>query len=439
MIGKSIAQVRVSDLQQLIDSQVPEGRNLEYKKAVPVSQEQQREQRRKEPNAEPIDQSVAEGKGIGTFGRDALLEELVGFANAGGGIILLGMAETADAPPRAANICAIPHVIALEGRFLAQIIDQIEPRLPFAAVRAIVLDEERGSGVLLIETQSSSVGPHWVRNTRKATVRREDKNYPLSMPEIHDMVMRNARRFDVLSARFDEASSTFEGRVLRRYKRSALSSDSQLGAVGYLFELSKSAYAIRATVIAHQELGLSRLENFRQLGQIGFLTEDGSRPDYAEDVKPRGKLRRMLGGVLSEADYDRFYISHKVERQGFVEVNFISTDSSPARISHQYFAATIANALAHYDSLRRLAGSQDMPGELELEIISLRDVTFSVDKIPPGTQAISLPYRSSFPRITVSDRASFDYCLEELSNDLRNACNLSSINQPYAMSFNGSN
>jgi len=87
--------------------------------------------------------------------------------------------------------------------------DVIEPRLPYVAVKAIQTEAD-GSGVLLLETQSSVLGPHWVRPTRTVTIRREDRADPLSMPEIHDMVLRNARRFSEVEARLATATAAFE-------------------------------------------------------------------------------------------------------------------------------------------------------------------------------------------------------------------------------------
>ena len=95
--GKSVAEVTEVDLQRLIDEGWPEGRYVEFKEGVPISKEEQKRLRSSEGD-QTTDRSPMNVGTLQPFGRDELLAELVAFANADGGVLILGLAETADAP-----------------------------------------------------------------------------------------------------------------------------------------------------------------------------------------------------------------------------------------------------------------------------------------------------------------------------------------------------
>ncbi len=196
--GKPAARVTPADIQQLIDDKVPEGRHLEYKRDIPISDEEQK-QARGAGRGDPQDRSWLQNRPLRAFGRDKLMEELVAFANADGGVLILGITETKSEPARANGFNLLPDVVSLERRLRDALVDCIEPRLPFASVVAVPT-EPSGAGVVILETEQSRLGPHRVRRTREATIRREDRCDQMTMAEIHDMVIRNARRFDAVTA-----------------------------------------------------------------------------------------------------------------------------------------------------------------------------------------------------------------------------------------------
>jgi hypothetical protein len=114
MFGKPIAQAGLADLHRLKADGVPEGRHLEFKKDIPVSPEERARQRKANSTATPVDRTWVSSNGLMAFGRDALIEELVAFANADGGVIVLGLEQTATEPARAGDINALPDVAKLE-------------------------------------------------------------------------------------------------------------------------------------------------------------------------------------------------------------------------------------------------------------------------------------------------------------------------------------
>jgi hypothetical protein len=211
--GKPAARVTAADIQQLIDDKEPEGRYLEYTRDIPISDEEQK-QARGAGRGDPQDRSWLQNRPLRAFGRDKLMEELVAFANADGGVLILGITETKSEPARANGFNLLPDVVSLERRLRDALVDCIEPRLPFASVVAVPIAPS-GEGVVILETEPSRLGPHRVRGTREATIRREDRCDQMTMAEIHDMVIHNARRLDAVTATLEERAKVFQKTFFR--------------------------------------------------------------------------------------------------------------------------------------------------------------------------------------------------------------------------------
>jgi len=92
VFGKPIANATRDDLDRLIIDGIGEGRHLEFKQDFPSR------------DTSSMTQGWTPGKPVPPNRIHALLEEPVAFANADGGVIVLGMKETRDKPPRAASL-----------------------------------------------------------------------------------------------------------------------------------------------------------------------------------------------------------------------------------------------------------------------------------------------------------------------------------------------
>lgn len=68
MFGKPIAQALEADIVRLKTEGVPEGRHLEFKRAVPVSEEERKKQKKIDPTRIPEDRSWM-NQGDGSFSR----------------------------------------------------------------------------------------------------------------------------------------------------------------------------------------------------------------------------------------------------------------------------------------------------------------------------------------------------------------------------------
>jgi hypothetical protein len=138
------------------------------------------------------------GADFTAYARDRLLREVIAFANAQGGTLIIGMDETTDEPPRAAVICPLPRIHDLATRMENAARACIDPVLPGLQIRGVEVGGGSGEGVLLFRTGASPTGPHRVANDGHAYIRRGASSVKMTMREIQDLTLDLARGADRL-------------------------------------------------------------------------------------------------------------------------------------------------------------------------------------------------------------------------------------------------
>ena len=102
VLSKPAEQIDAGDIERLIESEVPEGEQIEFKESLPSNNK----------SGDPW--MSGEGR-IGDKARNELVEEVVAFANAYGGTLLLGIRESETRPAVAAEITPVPRCADLGG------------------------------------------------------------------------------------------------------------------------------------------------------------------------------------------------------------------------------------------------------------------------------------------------------------------------------------
>ena len=77
VLSKPADQIGIDDIKALITSKVPEGEQIEFKESLPAKKQ-------------PLDPWITGKDEIGDPAKNKILEEVVAFANAHGGALLLG-------------------------------------------------------------------------------------------------------------------------------------------------------------------------------------------------------------------------------------------------------------------------------------------------------------------------------------------------------------
>ena len=115
VLSKPKDEIDLSDIEYLIDSKVPEGERIEFKRTL---------QAKGDGSPDPW----MSGQGlIGDRAKNEILKEVVAFGNAQGGALLLGIVESKNKPPIAAEISPIPRCAELAERLKLVFRDCVEP------------------------------------------------------------------------------------------------------------------------------------------------------------------------------------------------------------------------------------------------------------------------------------------------------------------------
>ena len=174
MFEKRLSELTADDIKALVERRAAEGMELEFKQALDDKQGFE--------NA-----------------RDDLAREIIAFANAYGGTLVVGIAEDGDR--RAGSITPLKDCNTLAERLAKAVPDRIEPRIPGFECEGVVTEANGTDGVVVIRVPASVLGPHRFKVTAKSRdghiyVRRNTESMPTSMQEVHDLVLNQARSGD---------------------------------------------------------------------------------------------------------------------------------------------------------------------------------------------------------------------------------------------------
>src|SRR5690349_4778078 len=151
IFSKPIEEITVADLDALIVREARETSELEFKGELPFKPEKGQPQ--------IADRWIEKGDRVGTYARDQLLAELIAFANADGGTLVLGMRETDEEPRRAERLQPLPRCEDLARRLVDACEDMIEPRLPVVLGRGLPASSG-DDGFVVLRVAKSLSGPH---------------------------------------------------------------------------------------------------------------------------------------------------------------------------------------------------------------------------------------------------------------------------------------
>ena len=198
VLSKPADQVGVSDLEELINSEVPESDQIEFKENLST-------------RGESRDRWITDGDRIGKKAKDSVLEEAVAFANAYGGALLIGIRESESSPPVAAEIKPIPRCADLAERLKLVFRDCVEPQIPSVEIFAVPTAGD--CGVVVIRTGRSRMAPHRVTTTLVCPIRRSDRCEKMTMREIQDLTLNMSRGLERLERKLSIRSERFEQEI----------------------------------------------------------------------------------------------------------------------------------------------------------------------------------------------------------------------------------
>ena len=389
VLSKPADQISIRDIQALIDSQVPEGEQIEFKESLPA----------KKGNTDPW---IEDRNTIGDRAKNEILEEVVAFANAYGGVCLLGIKESSTKPPVAAAISPIPRCAELAESLKLVFRDRVEPQLPQIEIIPIKTDGE--SGIIICRVGQSRLAPHRDKKTRICPIRRSDRCEKMSMREIQDLTLNISRGLERLEKRLSERSERFQ----QEFER---------------IEEPKKAFGIRATAIpVGDEIRFDRvfrhhriIEDLCEPWRSALQRKDGTRIYDASDTEPGSRWRPILRGARAERypeDNSPQKASKQIYREihcdGLIELGHISGPTPLSEMQDPILFLNMppilfANLITQAHRVRNQAGVPTAEYAVEVEIhvrgvpaIVLNDNNyFRLGKLDPDT----IP----FPRYPLDD------------------------------------
>ena len=409
MLSKPAVQIDISDIKSLMASKVPEGEQIEFKERLPAK-------------GESNDPCEAGENKIGEHAKNALLKEAVGFANAYGGAVLLGIRESEAKPPVAVEIVPIQRCADLAERLKLVFRDRVEPQLPRIDIFAVPTEVE--SGVVIIRVGRSRLAPHRVTKTLVCPVRRSDRCEDMSMREIQDMTLNVSRGIERLERRLLERAKRFR----QEFER---------------LETPKDAWGIRLTAVpVGDEIRIDRV--FRQGGLAEEFKEPWHNVLQGGNARPLAGLQSIdmfpnywqprLRAARAEREVTLYnnlpYNSYQeLHCDGLIELGFVSGRGEkphPFPLLPGLPIDMFANLVVWADCIRKQALAPTAEYALEVEMIAIggsvevrnADSLHLISRFPPPKFQ---PGSTIFPKYSLGDPDEIPDLLKSFHRDFWNS------------------
>ncbi len=402
IIAKRIEDIVLEDIHQLIVEFVSEGDQIEYKRTL--------------PSKKGDDPWIKGEDRIGDYARNNILEEVVGFANAHGGTLLIGLEETKEKPARASDIVSVPKATELVERIKLQIRDCIDPPLILCHVHSVATGSN-DDGIILIRVPASPMAPHKLKPTNECYIRRSDRTEKMSMREIQDLTLSVARRLETIDSRFVNLREKF------------------LSKVKYIpTDGTKRIIAVRAACVPI--LGDTFVDNIfrnrdahpvynpqRRIYEKGFERDIGM---------PLSTLipTPILRGVRLSTESTGFRLEQDVYANGDMSFEVIKVSESQGEdyLFSSWFLGNAWNAIESVYKFRKAAGVPDIEFGVELEVFFRPGGVLKVDSLRrSGPHAIigEIHHESGiFPRYSIRSEDELEMLIIQSITDLYNSCGI---------------
>jgi hypothetical protein len=195
MFGKRPSELTPDDIDRVVSEQVQEGSQVECKGTLPAK-------------GSAVDPWVSGRDHVGEFARNKLVEEVIAFANAYGGWLLVGIEETREKPARASALVPIRDCAELAERLRLMCRDCIEPTLPILEVAGVAMETDR-AGVVVFHVPKSRMAPHRHTVTKECYIRRADRTEKMTMREVQDLTLQVERGLAAIERQFQKQRQQF--------------------------------------------------------------------------------------------------------------------------------------------------------------------------------------------------------------------------------------
>lgn len=391
MFQKRASELQAADIDVVLREEWQEGTNLELKGALPA----------KSPSGDSWLQSQAS---VGDYARNQLVKEVIAFANAHGGTMIVGITETSDKPARAKVLSPLPKCHELADRLRLMVRDYIEPRLSIIDVVGVAT-EATGEGVVVFQIPPSRLGPHRHMQTRHCYFRRGDRSEEMTMREIQDLTLHLDRGLRERERRLAERHEMF----VREHQR-------------FMDIEDHPTVGTRVTLVPLADLYMDRVfdNDFVAPVRRQFRATQGKQDRILNMPFGGVAFRPILRGTQSSELDGRTRAIRELHCDGLVEYSLLHRLEPPRFAFYAgWFMCLIANALTTVERFRRASGGADTEYGMELELWVRRgDVSvLGYADLASGDYGALPEGRRIFPHYSVGDSLEFSKLCAVIERD----------------------
>jgi hypothetical protein len=353
MFSRRLQELTAADVQGVVDGQLQEDAEVEFKETLPAKTGQ--------------DRWMKDQQQVGDYARNELLAEVIAFANAFGGTMVLGVAESDDKPARAKVVVPLPKCVDLADRLRLQCRDCIEPQIPMLEVVGVPVQPD-GAGVVVFRAPRSRMAPHRHTVTRECYARRADRTEKMTMREIQDLTLNVERGLTAIESEFTRSAKAFGERFAG-------------------FVENHEAFGMRATAVPLIPISIEDLQKNPEahlpLVRIAGLVEEDKQIPNAKDFNvvvflpiDHVNYRPTLRGIDGKGGHKDFALELYGSASGLLEYRLMiklggqQADARARAIFPDWVMGMAANCICGIERYRRLAAATEVEYGLELQITS---------------------------------------------------------------------
>jgi len=407
MFAKRLSELTAGDIEAFVAEEPPEGDQLELKKALQSKKGE--------------DRWVTHGDRIGERARDELIAEIIAFANAHGGTLLLGVDEMKTKPARASEITPVPNCIELADRLRLQCRDCIEPQLAVIEVEGVPTGED-GGGVVVFRVLPSRMAAHRHTSTKECYIRRADRTEKMTMREIQDLTLQVERGNSTIEKAFAKRRDNFKESVAEYFGRGEVV---KLGDVrrGVAIRFSLAPLSPIYIEKVHGTIPIQpRLEQF-----VGRLGGSDRKYDLVASHSHLNWRPILRGSSASDEAEDRYRVNVEVTCDGQLNYEMLRMDHEERgnRVYMGWIMALLANAVIAGERFRVAAGAPGVEYGLDMEIWAVGGecsvLSYGSGSLYEGAYGAFPGGQTRFPQYSIGLPEEFPLIVRAVERDLWNA------------------
>jgi hypothetical protein len=416
--SEPLDSIVADDIHQLCTDQISEGAEIEFKADL--------------PHKDGIGKDSWYSSGpIGDRARNEIAEEVVAFANTFGGVVCIGIHETADHPKRASLPNPIPRVHELARRIRQAVYDVIDPPLPMLEAKGVELTQD-GSGVVLIRVSPSRRRPHRLQSNKEVFVRRSDESVRIGMREIQELTIQAVSEATQIDTAISDRRLSFR-KELNDWLHKVRKDGNPLWGGGY-----------HLLAIPTTKIDLGRVAGRPKLTNLLVTTVVKIGPNKVECAWPprRNAWKIGLRSITNQNTIDKgLGFTHSLRTTGECEMTlkFVSTDERPGVLAG-WLAGGLGTMLSWLERVRQEAKvNVEYALALQLPImgkpvplIRYGDGAYGdihADDLPMGD--------NEFPLVSIGGADEFGQLLQRFDEDIWNLAGLDFQQQPVTFHIEG--